>query len=199
MSYVPDSLLEKIEQLKKTWKYEEALSLVNKILVNDPYNDQALLQVADIEYMKWEISRAEKPIDFMLKWKAKDDPMWLYVKWVLEMEKTNWIEAKKYFRMALEKSNSDNPEIIRCYWLSEYWLWNREKWIAYLNQAFEINKLDAEIIYNLVEIYLLEHRYSEWKKLIEYYIKNRSNLETYGNNISHYDQKINLFQQYLNN
>jgi hypothetical protein len=31
------------------------------------------------------------------------------------MEKTNWIEAKKYFRMALEKSNSDNPEIIRCY------------------------------------------------------------------------------------
>lgn len=198
MSYVPDSLYERIEQLKKTWKYEEALSLVNWILVRDPTNDNALLQVADIEYLKWEIWKAEKPIEFMLTRKWNSDPMWLYVKWVLEMEKTNWSEAKKCLRKALELSNSENPEILRCYGLSEYWSWNREKWVYYLIQAYAINKFDAEIIYNLVEINLLEHKIWEAKKMITYYHDNHDKLQTFWNDISYYDQKINLFEQYLN-
>lgn len=44
-----------------------------------------------------EIGKAEKPIDFILSHYGTDDPMYLYVKWVLEMEKTNWQEAKNIF------------------------------------------------------------------------------------------------------
>lgn len=189
--------MNKIEDLKKEWKYDEALSLVNWILSKEPTNEEALLQVADIQYMKWEISKAEKPVDFILKYKGWTDPMGLYVKWVLEMEKTNWSEAKNYLRKSLEYSNNENPEIIRCYGLSEYWSWNREKWINYLKKAFEQSKMDAEIVYNLIEINLLEHLYDDAKDLIKYYYKHREKLQTFGNSIEYYDQKIGLFKEYL--
>lgn len=197
MSYIHDSLYSKIDQLKRNWEYEQALDLVNWILKKDPTNDQALLEVADIQYMRWEISKAEKPIDFILSRKWDKDPMSLYVKWVLEMEKTNWDKSKLFLRKALDLSNSENPEILRCYWLSEYWSWNREKWISFIVQAFEVNSLDAEIIYNLVEINLLENKYEEAKVYIDHYYRYHDTLETFWNDLEFYDQKISLFEKYL--
>lgn len=198
MTYISDKLIEEIENLKKSGNYDEALKMVNNILVRDPSNEDALLQIADIQFMKWEIWKAEKPIDFILS-KGKNDPIWFYVKWVLEMEKTNWTEAKKYLRQALQISDFNNPEIIRCYWLSEYWSWNREKWIEFINKAFEQNKFDAEVIYNLIEINLLEHRYTTAKKMIKYYQNNKSKIETFWRDCEFYDEKISLFQEYLDN
>lgn len=198
MSYIHDKILEEIENLKKGGHYEEALQMVNNILVRDPSNEDALLQIADIQFLKWEIGKAEKPIDFILsKW--KNDPIWFYVKWVLEMEKTNWTEAKKNLRKALELSDFNNPEITRCYWLSEYWSGNREKWIEFIKKAFEQNKFDAEVIYNMIEIHLLEHKYNTARKMIEYFNKNKDKIETFWRDTEFYNEKIELFQEYLNN
>lgn len=199
MNYVPDSILEEIERLKLDGKYDEALHLANQILIKNPKNEDALFQVADIQYLKWEIGNAEKSVDFLLNIKWDSDPIWLYVKWVLEMEKTNWKDAKKYLRKALEIVNFENPEMMRCYGLSEYWLGNREKGIDFLEKAYEINKLDAEIIYNLIEIYLLEKKHNKAKKMIEMYYKEKENLSLFGRPIEFYDEKINLFNQYLKN
>lgn len=198
MYYISDQQMIAIEQLKKDGKYDEALSIVNWILAKDPTNEEALLQIADIHYMNWDIAKSEKPVDFLLKYKWENDPMWLYVKWVLEMEKTNWQQAKKILRKSLELSNFENPEITRCYGLCEYWSWNREKWIDFLKRAFEINKYDAEIIYNLIEINVLEHRLEDAQRYIAHYRKYHSKIETFGNSIEYYDAKVSLIEQYLN-
>ncbi len=199
MNYVPEEVLDQIEKLKLEGKYDEALSLANQILIKNPKNEDALFQVADIQYLKWEIWNAEKSVDFLLKIKWDTDPIGLYVKWVLEMEKTNWTEAKKFLRKALELTNFENPEMMRCYGLCEYWLGNREKGIDFLEKAYEINKVDAEVIYNLIEIYLLEKKYNAAKKMIDVYYKNKDKLNLFGRPIEFYDEKIDLFNQYLKN
>jgi hypothetical protein len=58
------------------------------VLSQDPKNKEALYQVADIQYRKGEISKAEKPINFLLH-DYERDPMGYYIKGVLEMEKSS--------------------------------------------------------------------------------------------------------------
>ena len=197
MSYIHSKLLKNIEQLKEDGNFEEALKLVNQILVKDPLNNEALLHIADIEYARWNISKAEKPVDFMLHNSWNQDSMWLYIKWVLEMDKTEWTEAKKYFKEALKLDKKENPEILRCYGLSEYWAGNKERWISVLNTSFKVNKYDAEIIYNLIEINLLEHKFQKANTLIKHYNKIYDKLKTFDKDISYYNEKISLFKKYL--
>ncbi|HMT27252.1 MAG TPA: hypothetical protein PKD96_03035, partial [Candidatus Absconditabacterales bacterium] len=134
----------------------------------------------------------------LLKIKGETDPMSLYIKGVLEMEKNNRIVAKNYLQKALELSRGENHEIVRCYGLCEYRYGNREKGILMLENSFHLNSLDAEIIYNLVEIYLLENRYSKAKTMIKYYFTKQKKLLTFDKEIAFYDNKINLFQAFLN-
>ena len=82
--------------------------------------------------------------------------------------------------------------------MSEYWHGNRERWIEYVLKAFKLNNKDAEIIYNLVELHLLEHDYISAKKYVDYYYKNREQVDTYSKDIWFYDEKIKLFQDFLN-
>lgn len=197
VTYIPPQLIQDIESLKKEGKFEDALKLVNHILVKDPSNKDALMQVADIQYRKWEIHKAEKPIDFILKHYGKDDPMYLYVKWVLEMEKTNRQEAKHYLSQALRMTKFENPEVIRCYGMSEYWYGNVEKWLDLVLQARDINPLDAEIILDLVEIYLLEKKTQKAKKMLQYYRKHISKLQTFDKSKEYYNHKMDIFDKYL--
>ena len=48
MVYIPEALIEEIEELKDLGKFDEAIQLVNKILSRDPSNEDAILQIADI-------------------------------------------------------------------------------------------------------------------------------------------------------
>lgn len=194
--YIPDSFRDDVEDLKKEGKYEQALKKVNHILMSNPTDEWALLQVVDIEYRRGELQRAEKPIDFLMHTK-KDDPMHMYIKWVLEMEKNNRYDAKKYFQEAIKMTSFENHEILRCYWLCEYWYGNREKWIMFLQQAFDLHNTDAEVIYNLVEIYLLEFDYKRAKRMIKYFYDKHDKLETFDKDISFYDTKIWLFAKFV--
>jgi DNA-binding SARP family transcriptional activator len=49
-SYIPEQLIDEIEQLKELNKFDEAIKKINQILVRDPNNEDALLQVTDIQY-----------------------------------------------------------------------------------------------------------------------------------------------------
>ena len=125
------------------------------------------------------------------------DVMWLYVKWVLEMEKNKWYTAKKYFQDALRLTKFENWEIVRCYWLCEYWYGNREKWLELLKESFTMHNKDAEVIYNIIEVYMLEQKYKDAKKMIWYFYKNYEKLETIDKGIDYYDHKISLFEKYI--
>lgn len=197
MSVIPQVVLDEIEQLKRSWDYDKALRKVNTLLVNDPKNKEALYQVADIEYRRWEISKAEKPVDFLVS-THDTDAMWRYIKWVLEMEKTQRSLAKQYFKKAMEFMDGDNPEIFRCYGLCEYRSGNREQWVEYLTKSFKINSLDAEVILNLIEVFILEKKTKKAKKLIKHYHSKKDKLHSFDRNISYYDEKIQLFEHFLN-
>lgn len=197
MQYIPEQVVDQIESLKSEGKFNDALKMVNHILIKNPDNEDALMQVADIEYRKWEIEKASKPIDYLLSKKGNTDPMSLYIKGVLEMEKNNWLEAKQYLKEAIKLTNFENHEIIRCYGLCEYWYGNREKGLNFIEDAFSLNKYDAEIIYNLIEIYLLEYNYKKAKAMIKYYFWHHKKLLTFDKEIKYYDQKVGLFEEFV--
>ena len=196
-SYIPESVMDEVEELKKIEKFDEAMRIVNSILSKNPNNEDALLQVADIQYRQWEIWKATKAIDFLNSKKENQDPLGLYIKGILEMEKNNRKWAKKYLQEALVLTNAENHEIMRCYGLCEYWYGNREKGIDLLRDSFTLNNKDAEVIFNLVEIYMLEHKYTKAKNMIKYYYKNHKNLITIDKDIQHYDNKISLFEEFV--
>ncbi|HPK28105.1 MAG TPA: hypothetical protein PKX34_02750 [Candidatus Absconditabacterales bacterium] len=197
VAYIPESLIDKIEELKDLGKFDEAMRITNGLLVNDPNDEDALLQIADIQYRKGEINKAGKAIDFLNSKKNNEDPLGLYIKGILEMEKNNRKEARSYLQKALVLTNAENHEIIRCYGLCEYWYGNREKGISFLEDSFSLHNKDTEVIYNLIEIYILEHKYQRAKNMIKHYHKNYNELVTVDKDISYYDSKIDLFEEFV--
>lgn len=191
-----DPQFDEIEELKEEGLLDEALDLANNLLAKNPKNKDALYQVADIMYRKGEILKAEKPINFLLD-QENDDAMSWYIKWVLEMEKTNRQEAKKYMKKAIGLLDDDNPEMIRCLAICEFWSWNREWGMRSLKQAFDMSKFDAEIILNLIELYILQHQWSYAQKYIAYYNENHENLQFFDKPKPYYDEKILLFKEYI--
>lgn len=173
MVYIPEELIDEIEELKELWKYDEAIRIVNSILARDPKNEDAILQIADIQYRKGEIGKADKAVDFLNAQKNNNDPLWLYIKGLLEMEKNNWKDARKYLLKAMEMTNASNHEILRCYGLCEYWYGNREKGLSFLKDAFVIDNKDAEVVYNLIQLYILEQEYKKAQKWFLILIKIR--------------------------
>ena len=171
MVYIPEEMIDEIEELKELWKYDEAIRIVNSILTRDPKNEDAILQIADIQYRKWDISKADKAVDFL--------------------------NARKYLLKAMEMTNATNHEILRCYWLCEYWYWNREKGLWFLKDAFAIDNKDAEVIYNLIQLYILEQEYKKAQEMIVYFNKNKNSLKFIDKEIDFYQTKISLFEKFI--
>ena len=199
MVYIPEELIDEIEELKELWKYDEAIRIVNSILMRDPKNEDAILQIADIQYRKWEISKADKAVDFLNAQKNNNDPLGLYIKWLLEMEKNNWKDARKYLLKAMEMTNASNHEILRCYGLCEYWYGNREKGLSFLKDAFVIDNKDAEVVYNLIQLYILEQEYKKAQEMISYFNKNKNSLKFVDKELDFYQTKISLFEEVISN
>ena len=197
MVYIPEELIDEIEELKELWKYDEAIRIVNSILMRDPKNEDAILQIADIQYRKWEIGKADKAVDFLNAQKNNNDPLGLYIKGLLEMEKNNWKDARKYLLKAMEMTNASNHEILRCYGLCEYWYGNREKGLSFLKDAFVIDNKDAEVVYNLIQLYILEQEYKKAQEMISYFNKNKDSLKFVDKELDFYQTKISLFEKFI--
>jgi tetratricopeptide (TPR) repeat protein len=196
MSYIHAEVLEKIDNLKKWGKFEAALKLVNSYLVDDPMNQSLLMEVADIHYRSGELEKSSKPVDFLLS-QNPDDPMNLYIKWIIEMDKRNRAGAREFLKKAIKLTNLENAEVIRVYGLSEFWYGNREKGIDMLKMAFQMNQYDAEVIYNLAQLYLMQHKYNSAGRMISYYNKYHAKLQSFEKEMKYYDEKIELFNEFL--
>lgn len=195
-TYVPQEVLDEIYQLTESWNYDGAIKIVNSILAKDPKNEQALLMITDILYRQWNMDWADKAVTFLNSTK-KDNPLWLYVKWLLEMERNNWKEARWYLKKAMELTNWENHEIIRCYWLSEYWYGNREKWRDFLRKAFRQDCLDAQIIHDIIQLSMLDEDYDESNEMISFFHKHHSELKIVDKPLEWYDKKIALFEKFM--
>ena len=56
-----------------------------------------------------------------------------------------------------------------------------------------MNNKDAEVIYNLIQLYMLEHDYQNAKKMIDYFNMEHENLIVVDKEMNRYDRKITLF------
>ena len=113
------------------------------------------------------------------------------------MEKNNRKEAREVLKKALDLTKGDNHEIIRCYGLCEYRYGNREKGLGYLKTAFSMNSRDAEVIYNLVQLYMLEHNYTKAQETVAFFYEYHAELKVVDKPIERYDKKIALFEKFL--
>ena len=195
-TYVPQEILDEIYKLTEEGNYNEAIKIVNNILAKDPKNEQALLMITDILYRQWNMDWADKAVSFLNSTK-KDDPLWLYVKWLLEMERNHWKEARSYLKKAMELTNWENHEIVRCYWLSEYRYGNREKWRDFLRKAFKQDCLDAQILYDIIQLSILDEDYDEWSEMISFFHNHHSELKIVDKPLERYDKKIALFEKFM--
>ena len=178
-------------------RYDEAICFINELLVKDPSNEELLLTIADIQYQQGEIDKASKAVDFLNSTTNHKDPMGLYVKGVLEMEKNHRKEARNYLLKAMECLERDNYEIMRCYALAEYRYGNREKGVYHLERAHDLNPYDMETIFNILEIYLLERKFHKAEELIQFFYDHQNELETYDKDIASYTTKIKIFSDYI--
>ena len=195
-TYIPEEILDNVCKLADEWKYDEAIKLVNNILARDPKNEQALLMITDLLYRQGNMEWADKAVNFLNHTK-KDDPLWLYVKGLLEMERNNWKDARLYLKKAMELTNGENHEIVRCYGLSEYRYGNREKWRDFLKKAFKQNCLDAEVVYNIIQLSILDEDYTESVEMIEFFNQHHSELKVVDKTLDWYDKKVALFEKFL--
>lgn len=195
-TYIPTELMDQVNQLVEEWKYDEAIGIANQILSRDPKNERALLTITDIFYRKWDMNSADKAISFLNTTK-KNDPLVLYIKGLLEMEKNNRKDARSYLQKAMQLTNGTNYEIVRCYGLSEYRYGNREKWRDYIKKAFRQNSLDAETIYNIIQLATLDEDHEESINMIDYYHQNHDKLQIVDKPLKWYDKHVILLEKFI--
>ena len=97
----------------------------------------------------------------------------------------------------MELTNWENHEIIRCYWLSEYWYGNREKWRDFLRKAFRQDCLDAQIIHDIIQLSMLDEDYDESNEMISFFHEHHSELKIVDKPLEWYDKKIALFEKFM--
>ncbi len=97
----------------------------------------------------------------------------------------------------MEMTNGTNHEILRCYGLCEYWYGNRSKGLDYVKDAFAIDNKDAEIVYNLIQMYILEQEYKKAQEMISYFNKYQDSFKFIDKKPDFYQTKISLFEKFI--
>lgn len=196
--YIRDDI-QKIREEK--WN-QEAIKLANKYLIENPKEMQAYLQLMDMYYVMWELEKSEKPLDFLLNNIENIDvpgiDIWLlyYIKAMLLSERTQWIEAKKYIKLALSYNN-DNIEYNRLLSNIEFWSGNREKWYLLLKSIIDKYIQDADILLDAVNMSLSLWFKTESKKYVKLYFENKDKITYHSKSKSFYDRKMEDFKNIL--
>ena len=190
--------IQKVRQ--KQWK-QAAIALANDYLAKDPFNIEAYLQLIDIYYVMWELEKAEKPIDFILKNQISHPgiDLWLlcYVKAVLLSERTQWQQAREYIKKAL-KYNDTNPEYRRLYAMIEFWSWNKSKAYEVIKELVEnMEFYDADILLDAVNMALKLWYVQEAKKYVDLYFENKDKISFFSKSKEYYDRKMTDYKYVL--
>jgi len=187
-----------IQKVREEQGFEPAIKLANKYLVKDPESIEAYLQLMDMYYLMGELEKAEKPVDFLLKkniWNEyiKKDVLH-YVKALLLAEKTQWLEAKKYIKKALEVE-PENIEYKRVLAMVEFWSWNKHKGYELLKEIIQENEMvDAEMLLNAVTMAAELGYYDEARLFTQMYLENQKKITYFTKPKSFYDKQFTNFK-----
>lgn len=151
----PEHILEMLEQSenkKLEWKYQEALEIAQKILVENTECIPALEEVADNFLSLNEIQKSEKTVKYILS-VFNDSYTANYIMWFIHSKKWEFAASIDYLETA-NKLKHNNAEILRCLWWSYFMSWDKSKWVLVLERALNLFPGDIMIMSDLIMCYL---------------------------------------------
>lgn len=155
----------KIETLKESQKYNDAIKLVEESIVKYNFDYRLYEELADIYLYRWELKKAMKAISFWLDLNPKS-ATWNYLKWFILLSEDKVREAIVF----LENSNNimwNNPEVLRNLGRAYVMVWQTEKGISILKRALIISPEDELITEDLAMALIWIGEFSEWNWLLK--------------------------------
>jgi tetratricopeptide (TPR) repeat protein len=139
--------LEEAEELKLEGKYEEAIVILEELLLEDPENVAALEEISDNELSLNHFDRAEEAARQAI---ALDPGSYTgyYILGFLRSRGEAWNEATEYLRKA-NGLRSNNAEILRCLGWALFSCGDRAQGIVTLERALN---LDSDSILTLCDL-----------------------------------------------
>lgn len=148
-------MLEESENCKLEWKYEKALEIAQKIVVEDAECIPALEEIADNLLSLNKIKESEKTIKYIFT--LTDDSYTAnYIYWFLLSKKWMFHESVMYLDKA-NKLRQNNAEILRCLWWSLFMASDKKRWLLILERARNLFPSDVMILCDLAVCYLDLH------------------------------------------
>ncbi|MDD4628555.1 MAG: tetratricopeptide repeat protein [Candidatus Peribacteraceae bacterium] len=153
----PDTLerLERAEQLKLMGKHEEALAILEQLLIEDPENVPALEEVADNEVSLNHYARAERAAKQAVQI-CRKSYTGHYILGFIRSHENAWTEALKELREANSMS-PNNPEILRCLGWALFHAGQRAQGVVTLERALNLDQGNPLTLCDLGVAYLHVH------------------------------------------
>jgi tetratricopeptide (TPR) repeat protein len=163
---IPQAILERLEQaeeLKLAGKYEEAIAMLEQLLLEDPQNVSALEEIADNELSLERYDRAETAAKQAIDLDAKSYTG-EYILGFLRSHQGKWEEAIAHLRHA-NALKANNPEILRCLGWALFNTGQRPQGIVTLERALNLDHESALTLCDLGVAYLGLHNLQKAKAL----------------------------------
>jgi len=153
----PDTLerLERAEQLKLTGKHEEALAILEKLLMEDPENVPALEEVADNELSLNHVARAQRAAREAIAICGRSYTSH-YILGFLRSQEKRWKDALRELKEA-NNLNPNNPEILRCLGWALFQSGSHAQGIVTLERALNLDQENPLILCDLGVAYAEAH------------------------------------------
>lgn len=163
---IPPAMLERLEQaeeLKLAGKYEEAIVMLEQLLLEDPENVSALEEIADNELSLERYDRAETAARQAVELDSKSYTG-EYILGFLRSHQGKWEEAIERLKRA-NNLKSNNPEILRCLGWALFNVGQRPQGIVTLERALNLDHDSALTLCDLGVAYLGLHNLPKAKAL----------------------------------
>ena len=165
-SQLPQNVLERLEQaesLKLSGKYNDALVILENLLLEDPSNVSALEEVADNELSLERYARAETAAKQAIDLDAASYTGH-YILGFIRSHDTKWEEAFSELREA-NRLKANNPEILRCLGWVLFNIGQRPQGVVTLERALNLDHDNTLTLCDLGVAYLEMKNVSKAKAL----------------------------------
>lgn len=157
--------LERAEQLKLNGNYNQALGILEELLLEDPENVSALEEVADNELSLGEYRRAEAAARRAIALDAKSYTGH-YILGFLNSRSGQWDEAAGRLRKA-NQLKSNNAEILRCLGWALFHAGQRAQGIVTLERALNLDQDSTLTLCDLGVAYIEVQNFPKSRALLK--------------------------------
>lgn len=144
--------LEKAERLKLDGKHDDALTILEELLFEDPENVSALEEVADNELSLMHYDRAETAAKQAIAL-DRESYTGFYILGFLRSREERWKEATEQLQRA-NRLKSNNPEILRCLGWALFHAGERAQGVVTLERALNLDSESTLALCDLGIAYL---------------------------------------------